>query len=353
MKVLSIVGARPQFIKEAVVQTALKKEGITEVLVNTGQHYDKNMSDIFFDILGMPQPQYNLNVGSGKHGNMTGRMIVDLEPIMEAENPDWVLVYGDTNSTLAGAVVASKLKIPIAHVEAGIRMLPKDMPEEINRVMVDSVSKAMFCPSRFAVDNLHREGKNEGVFLVGDVMYDLFLKMQPSFSHNLFNELKLTEGEFIVVTLHRDYNVDDPETLTTVLQQLSEIAKQKEVVFTVHPRTRKNIEKFNLQHLAQAIKMVEPLDYLNLMGLTQKAWKVVTDSGGYQKESYFAGKQAVVMMPDTGWRELTEQGFNVLSKPHELKDKLFDNRSPDFANQQIYGDGKSAEKIAALLKSFK
>lgn len=350
MKVISLVGARPQFIKEAVINRAFKQYDIEEVLVNSGQHYDANMSDVFFEVLQMQPPKYNLGVGSGKHGAMTAKVMTAFEEVLELECPDMVLVYGDTNTTLAGALVAAKMKIPVAHIEAGIRMLPRTMPEEINRVVVDRISSLLFCPSRQGVENLRREGITDHVHLVGDVMYDLFLLMAPRFTYRTFESLGLKEGQYLLMTLHRDYNVDDCVELNSILAAIHQVACDIQVVFPVHPRTRKRIAEFGLEQLLQRITVAEPLDYLELMGLVSRCHRVVTDSGGLQKESYFAGKQAVVLMPDTGWVELVDSGWNVLSDGAGLLQTIQQQCHTANSSILLYGHGYAGSSIANLVK---
>jgi UDP-N-acetylglucosamine 2-epimerase (non-hydrolysing) len=350
MKVISLVGARPQFVKEAVVDRAFKQQGIEKVLVNSGQHYDANMSDIFFEVLQMEAPKYNLEVGSGKHGAMTAKVMTAFEEVVELERPDMVLVYGDTNTTLAGALVASKMKIPVAHVEAGIRMLPRTMPEEINRVVVDRISSLLFCPSQKGVDNLAKEGIMDNVHFVGDVMYDLFLLMAPRFTYRTFESLGLKEGRYLLMTLHRDYNVDDPLILGPILRAMNTVGNTMRVVFPMHPRTAKRVHEFGFTDLLRNITVIEPLDYLELMGLTMRCHKVVTDSGGLQKESYFAGKQAVVLMPDTGWMELVDFGFNALSNGEDLESLVGLSEVRHAGVYGVYGDGNAGEAIARLIE---
>ena len=348
MKVVSFFGTRPQFVKEAVLHQLFKIHGINEIIVNSGQHYDVNMSDVFFSVLKIREPDYNLNVGSGTHAEMTGKIMIGFEKILLDVNPDMVVVYGDTNTTLAGAITASKLDIRVAHVEAGIRMLPKNMPEEINRVLVDRISDQLFCPSHLAVKNLEKEGIIKNVHFTGDVMYDLFLKMENSFSYEMINELKLEEGKYIMVTLHRDYNVDKEEYLHKLLIALDKINTKIRVVFPIHPRTAKNVKNFKLEKYLKNITVIEPLDYLSLIGLVKKSWLVITDSGGLQKEAYFAGKKAVVVMPDTGWQELIDSKFNVLADAGNLFDKVFESTEIQLI-PGIYGDGNAGEKIVELL----
>ncbi|MDK2886823.1 MAG: UDP-GlcNAc3NAcA epimerase [Thermosipho sp. (in: thermotogales)] len=345
MKIISLVGARPQFIKEAVIHREIKKhENINEILVHSGQHYDFNMSDIFFKELEIRRPDYFLSVGSGLHGEMTGKIMIEFEKVVLKEKPDVILVYGDTNTTLAGAIVAAKLKIPVAHIEAGIRQNPKDMPEEINRVLTDHVSNYLFCPSMLAVENLEKEGITSGVYFVGDVMYDLYLMLQNKFKYDLYKKLNLEENEYILVTLHRDFNVDNKEKLEKILLELNKISKEKKIVFPIHPRTRKRISEFSLEKYLENFTVIKPIDYLNLMGLVKKSWKVITDSGGLQKESYFAKKQAVVVMPDTGWRELIEANWNILATEGILYEKTFEKNNKSYP-EGLYGDGNAGKKI--------
>lgn len=350
-KVVSLVGARPQFIKEAVIGAEVRRRNAwNHILVHSGQHYDANMSDIFFSELSMKQPDYFLGVGSGLHGKQTAEVLIKFEELLLQEKPDMVLVYGDTNTTVAGALAAAKLKIPVAHVEAGIRQNPKDMPEEINRVMTDHISTYLFCCSRLAAENLAKEGITEGVFVVGDVMYDLYLKMKTHFTPEKTREqFGLEEGRYIIATLHRDFNVDNSDSLKNILEGLAKSKKATglEILLPLHPRTRKRIAEFGLQDLISAFKITEPMGYLELMSLTQQCSAVVTDSGGYQKEAYYAGKRAVVVMPDTGWRELTESGWNVLCPPkvESVLKKIIDVTTSMKLLGEIFGTGDTGKKI--------
>ncbi len=276
MKILSLIGARPQFIKEAVIHAELKKRNISEIIVHYGQHYDVNMSGVFFRTLDIRQPDFNLGIGSGHHGEMTGKIMIEVEKLSIEIKPDVILVYGDTNTTLAGALVAAKLKIQLAHVEAGIRMFPKEMPEEINRVVVDRISNSLFCPSLHTVENLKKEGIIDNVHLVGDVMFDLYLKMKKNFRFDLFENLKLEKDQYILLTMHRDYNVDDPRKLEKLLRAIGDMGNEIKVVFPIHPRTKKRIEEFNLEKYIQPLTIIPPCDYLNLMGLVKNSYKVVT-----------------------------------------------------------------------------
>ncbi|WP_126994207.1 non-hydrolyzing UDP-N-acetylglucosamine 2-epimerase [Thermosipho globiformans] len=348
MKTISLVGARPQFIKEAIINKELKNKYISEVIVHSGQHYDFNMSDVFFKVLNIKKPDYFLNVGSGFHGEMTGKIMIEFEKVILKEKPDLILVYGDTNTTLAGAIVGAKLKIPVAHVEAGIRQEPKDMPEEINRVLTDHVSKLLFCPSKLAVKNLKKEGIVEGVHFVGDIMYDLYLEMEGAFKYDIYNKLNIEENKYIVMTLHRDFNVDNKEKFEKILMQIEKISKEIPIVFPIHPRTKKRIKEFNFEKYLKKVIVINPIDYLNLMGLVKKSWKIITDSGGLQKEAYFGRKQAIVVMPDTGWRELVELGWNKLADENNLYEKVFEKNSNNYP-ENVYGKGEAGKKIVDLI----
>ncbi|MBN1552554.1 UDP-N-acetylglucosamine 2-epimerase (non-hydrolyzing) [bacterium] len=355
MKIISIIGARPQFIKEAIVGSAIRDIGIYEVLVNTGQHYDANMSDVFVKGLSIKEPDYNLEVGSGTHAFQTATAMIRIEETLSKEKPDMVLVYGDTNATVAGALVAAKLKIPVAHVEAGLRQHPKDMPEEINRVVTDHISKLLFCPTEKAVENLKKEGITEGVHFVGDVMYDLFLKMRPQLDvDGTLARFGLQEKNFILATLHRDFNTDDPDRLRSILNAFGDISREIPIIMPLHPRTKKAIETNEFRSLTENILLVEPLSYHDMMSLLVGSKMAITDSGGLQKEAYFADVPALVMMPDTGWIELVEAGWNTLVDAD--REKIIDlalNYEPTTQKKPegLYGDGEAGEKIAEILNS--
>ena len=352
LTVLSVVGARPQFIKEAVVGAAARRLGAwRHVVVHSGQHYDVNMSDVFFTQLAIPQPDHFLNIGSGSHGRQTADALVRVEELLLAERPDLVLVYGDTNTTVAGALAAAKLKIPVAHVEAGIRQAPRDMPEEINRVVTDHLARRLYCCSELARKNLEAEGLGGRAEVVGDVMYDLFLALRPLFRRDDQRRRLGLEGRpYVLATLHRDFNVDFKDPLAEILEGLGRIQKAHvvDVVLPVHPRTRRRLEEFGLQERASALKLVEPLGYVELMGLLEGCSAVVTDSGGFQKEAYFAEKRALVMMPDTGWRELVEVGWHRLCAPdaQEMTRAFADLDAPGPCPAGIYGDGAAGDRVA-------
>ncbi len=348
MQVISLVGARPQYIKEAILHEAFQKHEVEEIIVNSGQHYDFNMAELFFKILKIKKPDYDLDVGSGKHGEMTGKIMIEFEKVCEQIDPDIILVYGDTNTTLAGAIVGAKMKIPVAHIEAGVRMKPRDMPEEINRVLTDRISNYLFCPSELTIGNLKREGLERNVHLVGDVMYDLFYKLEPNFKYDLYENLKLEKDSYLLMTLHRDYNVDDPEKLKNILIEVERINNEIKVVFPIHPRTRKRVRQFNLGKYLSDIIITEPVDYLNLMGLAKRSYKVITDRGGLQKEAYYAKKKCALLMPDTGWLELVENGNNVLCDAQTLYEAVTDSTSTEYI-AGIYGNGNAGHKIAGIL----
>ena len=351
MKILSLVGARPQFVKEAMLGLAVRgSHAWTHVLAHSGQHYDLNMSDIFFQELGIPRPAYHLGIGSGSHASMTAATLTAMEDVLLKEKPDALLVYGDTNTTLGGALAAVKLHVPVIHVEAGIRMSPRSMPEEINRVLTDRIANLMCCCSELGRDNLTAEGLTRGVSVTGDVMYDLFLRMRSHFApEKVCADFGLTPERFVVATLHRDYNVDNPQSLRGILKGLARIRLDRDlaVLLPLHPRTRKRISEFDLDDLIAPLQLCVPISYLKLMSLTCAAAFVVTDSGGLQKEAFYAGKRCVVMMPDTGWRELTDCGWNVLctSETESIEQTVEKILTPLAHPGDIYGSGKAAGRI--------
>ena len=352
MKIASVVGARPQFIKAAPVSREIRLHN-QEVLVHTGQHYDEDMSDVFFQALDIPRPDYNLGIGSGSHAFQTAEMMKSLEAVFEKETPDAVLVYGDTNSTLAGSLVAAKMHVPIGHVEAGLRSFNRTMPEEINRILADHLSTLLFCPTQTAVDNLHREGVSKGVHLVGDVMYDVALQSaQAARGRDVVERLGLRPGDFLLVTVHRPGNVDDRETLRQIVDALVDCGRT--VVFPVHPRTRKNLEAFGLwEGLRRKVKAIDPVDYLDFLALLMKASKVVTDSGGVQKEAYFFGVPCVTLRDETEWIETVEDGWNAVVGT-ETEDVLhaIANFNPTGTKAKSFGDGHAAERIARILEKM-
>jgi len=310
MKIVSIVGARPQFIKCAPLSRELRKVH-HEILVHTGQHYDHDMSDIFFEELNIPKPDYNLGIGSGSHGEQTGKMLTEIEKVLLKEKPDLVLVYGDTNSTLAGALAAVKLHIRVAHVEAGLRSFDRNMPEEINRVLTDHISDILFCPTQTAVDNLSKEGITQGVHLVGDVMLDAleYNKTVAEKKSKILEVLGLKKDKYLVITIHRPSNTDSRENLNNIIKALREIGEA--VVFPVHPRTKKFLQEYGLDFPAN-VRLMDPLGYLDMLKLMAGARKILTDSGGIQKEAYMLGVPCVTLRENTEWVETLEGGWNVL-----------------------------------------
>lgn len=310
MKIVTIVGARPQFIKAAVVSSSIKKfnQKINEIIIHTGQHYDSNMSDIFFNELNIPKPNYDLGIGGGTHGQNTGRMIEAIETILVNEKPDFVIVYGDTDSTLAGAISASKIHIPIAHIESGLRSFNKKMPEELNRILTDHSSSLLFTPTQTASQNLINEGIDSSkIFQVGDVMFDA-VKYYQNFSSppGNFN----LDKKFILTTLHRAENTDNLERLEEILNTLNELSKVIKILLPLHPRTKKIIEnnRFNLENII----CIEPVGYLQMIWLISNSQFIITDSGGLQKEAYFLGKRCLVTRNETEWVELLNNDFNIL-----------------------------------------
>jgi UDP-N-acetylglucosamine 2-epimerase len=352
MKILSVVGARPQFIKAAPVSRALSRAGIEEVLLHTGQHYDAAMSDVFFAELDIPAPQHNLGVGSGSHASQTAAMLVGIEAVLLDERPDYVLVYGDTNSTLAGALAAAKLGVPVAHVEAGLRSYNRDMPEEINRVVADSLSNLLFCPTAVGAANLEREGITRGVFVVGDVMYDAILDSLPraeAIAESLLSRLGVESGRYLLATMHRASNTDDPRNLANIVGALSDSGDP--VVFPAHPRTRKAMEQAGITPGAN-VQQLAPISYLEMVALERHARKILTDSGGVQKEAMWMGVPCITMRDETEWVETVELGWNTLTgtDPARILAAIhaprFHSTPPD-----VYGDGHAAENIANVLSA--
>lgn len=342
-KIVSIVGARPQFVKAAAVSRVLARDPrFDEVLVHTGQHYDANMSDVFFDELQIPTPKYNLDLGGGPHGQMTGRMLEQIEIVLMGEKPDMVLVYGDTNSTAAGALAAAKLHVPIVHVEAGLRSFDRRMPEEINRVVADHLSALLLCPTAASIDHLRNEGIVEGVHHVGDVMYDatLFARDRAMQGSAIVDGLGLKDGHYAICTLHRQENTDDAERFERIVAFLVNQAKTREVVFTVHPRTRKVLADRTLP----GVHMIDPLGYFDLQRLLAGAALALTDSGGLQKEAYFNRIPCITLRDATEWVETVESGWNRLWTSSDWISPRQD--IPD------YGDGHAAEACVAEIATY-
>lgn len=340
-QIFTVLGARPQFIKAAPVSRALAEAGMTEVIAHTGQHFDALMSDVFFEELAIPKPAYNLEINSLGHGAMTGRMLEKLEEAMLAERPDMVLVYGDTNSTIAGALAASKLNIPVAHVEAGLRSFNRRMPEEINRIITDHVSALLFCPTQTAMQNLKNEGIVKGVHATGDVMFDTTIAAvaRAKGRSTILDDLKLTPRHYSVATIHRAENTDDPARFARVVAWLEDAARSTPIIMPVHPRTRKLLTQRGV--VPAGLTLIDPIGYLDMAWLVNQSVAVFTDSGGLQKEAYFHGVPAVTLRDETEWVETVVAGWNRLwtSSGYAPRRDI-----PD------YGDGNASKLIAKLIR---
>jgi len=385
MKIATIVGARPQFIKSAPVSRAIAAYNqrsasvcspITEIVIHTGQHFDADMSDVFFRELDIPKPAYNLGINSASHGAMTGRMLEKIEEILIKENPDWLLVYGDTNSTLAGALAAAKLHIPIAHVEAGLRSFNREMPEEINRILTDQCAAILFCPTETAVKNLKNEGfnniANNGKLIdekllkdepsafnfqvsplvvnVGDTMYDAVLQFSEIAKRrlNILENLDIKPKEYLLATVHRPYNTDNPENLHNILSAFIEL--NEPIIFPVHPRTRQCLldSKLNIQH--SKLRCISPVGYLDMLILEQHARAILTDSGGMQKEAYLFGVPCVTMRTETEWMETVEVGWNaVVGADRKHIVKTVRSLKSDIPRPEFYGNGRAVKNIIYCL----
>jgi len=342
-KIAAIIGARPQFIKHYPFELeAVKKFEL--ITIHTGQHYDQNMSQVFFDQLGMKKPDYLLSLGGGNHGEQTGKMLIEIEKIVEAEKPDALVVYGDTNSTLAGALVASKLHIKLIHIEAGLRSYNKDMPEEVNRVLTDHISDLLLVPSQVSVDNLQKEGIRNGVVIVGDIMKDL---IRISKEKNILK--KTTSSDYFYVTLHRPYNVDEKDRLAYVLEAMANV--KKELIFAIHPRTRKRISDYGLQ-VAPHIELIDPQPYFENLNLLWNSSGLITDSGGMQKEAYWLEKPCLTIRKETEWVETLEGGANELVF-EDLSDlnTILGNDDVNY-NSDLYGDGLTSVKIVTEIEKL-
>ncbi len=353
MKFVTIVGARPHFIKLAPVSRALRQAGLSEVIVHTGQHYDEKMSHTFFVELEIPAPDYDLEIGSGSHGAQTGKMLAASEEVLVRERPDGVIVFGDTNSTLAGALAAVKLHIPVAHVEAGLRSFDRTMPEEINRVVTDHISSRLYCPTELAVRRLREEGVTKGVELVGDVMYDMLLHMRPRIEQrapSLLRELGVERNAYTLVTVHRAGNTDDPDTLRRIMSGLERLVGP--VIFPMHPRTRNLLARYGITPGGH-IQVIEPLGYSDMLTLTASAARVVTDSGGLQKEAFLLGVPCITLRDTTEWPETIEVGWNTLvaSDPDAML-AAWHKPTPPAPAVNPYGQGNASVRIAADLTNW-
>ena len=354
-KIVTVIGARPQFVKASVVSKELRKK-FKEVIIHTGQHYDKNMSDIFFEELSIPKPDYNLGVGSGSHAYQTGMMLIEIEKVLIKEKPDYVLVYGDTNSTIAAALAASKLLIPVIHIEAGLRSFNMNMPEEQNRVLTDHISSILFAPTDDAVNNLSKEGINKHVFNVGDVMCDSVLFFSKKVNKNNINLIPIYEekkyNKWYLTTIHRAENTTNSENLYQILKTLNDLDEL--VIFPVHPRIKKMIDELENENHYQNIYFVEPVDYLTMLYLTKNSKKVITDSGGLQKECYILNVPCITVRDQTEWVETLNNGYNTLAKPeyNDLYKKIINAKINDKNKINYYGDGNASKKITDILFNY-
>jgi UDP-GlcNAc3NAcA epimerase len=354
-KILTIIGARPQFIKAAPFSVAIRKY-FNEVIVHTGQHYDENMSKVFFDEMGIPEPDYNLEVGSGGHGKQTGEMLIKLEEVVLKEKPDYMVVFGDTNSTIAGALVAAKLHIPLGHIEAGLRSFNRNMPEEINRIATDVLASQLFCPTDNAVELLNREGISNEVYQCGDIMHDAMLHFLPVSERksNILEELDLKKNKYHLFTMHRPENTDHPDRIKAIFKGLE--ASKKTIVYPVHPRMRSVLGNREIRAAFEKIKnlrMIDPVGYLDMINLEKNADKIITDSGGMQKEAYFVKRPCITIRDESEWVETVNAGFNVIvgADPHKIADAIR-NFDPEIKDDGLYGDGNSAEMIAKEIFRF-
>jgi UDP-GlcNAc3NAcA epimerase len=363
MKILTILGARPQFIKAATVSRAIRAhDGIQEIIVHTGQHFDANMSDVFFDQLDIPRPDHHLGIASLSHGAMTGRMLEGIETLIQQEQPDWVLVYGDTNSTLAGALAAAKLHVPVAHVEAGLRSYNPNMPEEINRILTDRVSTLLLCPTATAVSNLKQEGfpypapnpnkTTQRIDNVGDVMYDAVLYYRERARQQIRLEAYGLEDQgYALCTLHRQENTDDPARLNNILAGLRQIAEQLPVVLPLHPRTRAKLDRTGQASALQGLTLLDPVPYLEMQRLQMSARVILTDSGGLQKEAYFHKVPCITLRDETEWVETVQSGWNQLvgADRERILAAFHQTPKPKMAQISPYGEGQAAR---AIVKRF-
>ena len=357
MKIITVIGARPQFIKASALSREINKnKNINEIIIHTGQHYDSNMSDIFFDELEIPKPKYNLGIGGGTHGQNTGRMIEGIENILIAEKPDYLIVYGDTDSTLAGALAAVKIHIPVIHIEAGLRSFNKRMPEEINRILTDNSSKLLFTPTETAVNNLLNEGFNKNnIFNVGDIMFDtaLYFGKKADEESNIINKLNIENNNYYLVTIHRQENTDDLKRLSNIFKGLNKLSNINKIVLPLHPRTKKKISEYNLEHLLNNIIITEPLGYLDMVKLEKNAKGIITDSGGIQKEAFFYSVPCFTLRDETEWIELVNLEVNTLINNNEnmYESIIKAKQNSDNFSKSIYGVGNTSQLIIEKLIS--
>ncbi|MBN1348781.1 UDP-N-acetylglucosamine 2-epimerase (non-hydrolyzing) [candidate division KSB1 bacterium] len=354
MKIVTVVGARPQFIKAAPVSEILRKS-FREYIIHTGQHYDDNMSRIFFDDLQIPRPDINLNVGSGRHAEQTGRMLIEIERVLQQQKPDLLLVYGDTNSTFAGALCAAKLHIPIAHVEAGLRSFNRKMPEEINRILTDQISAFLFCPTQTSVNHLKTEGVIGAIHLVGDVMYDAALKFGKIAERKstIMSKLGLKKNAFLLATVHRPNSTDTAAHLGSIIEAFEE--SDENIVFPIHPRTRNFLQKYKLWDRVAGnprIMNIDPVSYLDMLVLEKHAKKILTDSGGIQKEAYFYQIPCITMREETEWVETVEDGWNIIVGTDKMAIlRAIKDFNPNSKQRSLFGNGDASININQILVS--
>jgi len=350
MKIVTIIGARPQFIKASVISKALRKAGHEEILVNTGQHYDDNMARIFFEEMGIPKPDYDLGVGSGTHASQTAGSLVGIEEILIKEKPDYIIVFGDTNATVAGALAAAKLHIKIAHIEAGLRSYNRDMPEEINRVVTDVLSDLLFVPTPVAVENLKKEGITSNIHVVGDVMVDslmIYTRIAEQKSR-ILDELKLEKDKFLLMTIHRPSNADHDTRLLSILSEASKV--DLPVIFPIHPRSRARVEKL-ISQTSGNIRIIDPVGYLDMMMLEKYSKVIITDSGGVQKEAYMHQTPCLTVRGETEWVETVRDGWNYIVGDNLEKISILSKDFPEPREwSPHYGDGQTSDKIVHLLQ---
>ena len=355
MKVVSVVGARPQFIKASSVNKALRESGHRDFIIHTGQHYDYEMSQVFFEELELPEPGINLEIGSGTHGRQTGEMLIGIENVLMSERPDWVLVYGDTNSTLAGALAAVKMHIPVAHVEAGLRSFNRKMPEEHNRVLTDHMSDLLFCPTETAVKHLDHEGITQGVHWVGDVMYDSVLhgiKVAEKYS-TIMDTLDIKPQCYALATVHRAENTDDHERLLSIFEAFTQIAHDElPLIVPLHPRTRQCLTNSKFKNQNSKIRIIDPVSYLDMLILEKNSHVILTDSGGIQKEAYWFNIPCVTLRDETEWTETVASGWNtVVGTNQGLIKKAVEEAHSGRDIRNFYGDGNASTSIANILSS--
>tara|TARA_Y100000591_G_scaffold321587_1_gene336793 strand:+ start:1227 stop:2282 length:1056 start_codon:yes stop_codon:yes gene_type:complete len=348
LKIATIIGARPQFIKTALISEKIKtNRSLSEIIIHTGQHFDYKMSDIFFKEMKIPKPNYNLNINQFDYGKMIEKMVKKITPILISENIKGVLVYGDTNSTLAGSISAKQLNLPIFHVEAGLRSFNRLMLEENNRIITDHLSSLLFCPSKNAVSNLMKENLKNGVTLSGDVMFDVYLKFSSQ-RHNFRHDLK--RSEFVLATIHRRENIDFHDKLSAIFNSLNKINDDKKIIMPLHPHTKQKIKKFKIK---SKIKFIEPQGYASMLSLLNDCEMVITDSGGLQKESFFAKKKCIIVRKETEWVELVNQGTSIVCSPKNLYN-IYNEISKikcDFSIS-LYGDGNASSLILNSIENF-